>query len=364
MHQYDDRVVIPELKAQLGIHRGNGLSKSGKTYFSAPSVDLNSYDRIIVCLSGGKDSIASLLKLIDKGVDLAKVELWHHEVDGRGTSTLMDWPFMVNYNIQLAAAFNLPIYFSWLDGGFEGEMLKDNSFSRPHFVETPDGLMKLERDIKRAKLGTRLKFPQVSANLQTRWCSSALKIDVARRALNNQARLDGQKVLFITGERREESSNRAKYNQLEPHACDRRAGRKARLVDAWRPVLHWDEAQVWDALKRHGVIAPVPYRLGWGRSSCMKCIFNDAVIWATLRHHFPGSLDAIAAYETRFNTTISRDRINVIDVSKKARPLEINDKEALIQAMKTEYELPVILTSSSDWQLPSGAFGKSGCGPS
>jgi 3'-phosphoadenosine 5'-phosphosulfate sulfotransferase (PAPS reductase)/FAD synthetase len=363
MHQYDDKTIIPELKSKLGPGLEKSSTMSEKAYYSAPSVDIDDYDQIVLCMSGGKDSIACLLKLIDMGIDLSMVELWHHDVDGQEGSTLMDWPFMADYNRQLAAAFGLPIYFSWLDGGFEGEMLKENSYSRPHHVETPDGLITLERDTQRAKPGTRMKFPQISANLQTRWCSSALKIDVGRRALNNQSRFDGKKVLFITGERREESSNRAKYNQFEPHACDRRAGRKARHVDSWRPVLHWSEEKVWDALCRHHVIAPVPYRLGWGRSSCMKCIFNDASIWATLRHHFPGSLDAIAAYEARFNTTINRNGINVLDICKTARPLAIDDEEALIQAINQEYSLPVIQTSSH-WMLPPGAYAKTGCGPS
>jgi len=219
MHQHDDKTIIPGLRSQLGLSLGNGSLIPEKSYFSAPSVEINDYDRIVLCMSGGKDSIACLLNLIDIGVDLSMVELWHHDVDGREGSTLMDWPFMADYNRQLAAAFGLPIYFSWLEGGFEGEMLKEDSYSRPHHVETPDGLITLERDTRRAKPGTRMKFPQVSANLQTRWCSSALKIDVGRRALNNQSRFDGKKVLFITGERREESPNRAKYNQLEPQTC-------------------------------------------------------------------------------------------------------------------------------------------------
>jgi 3'-phosphoadenosine 5'-phosphosulfate sulfotransferase (PAPS reductase)/FAD synthetase len=242
-------------------------------------------------------------------------------------------------------------------------MLKENAMSRPHHVETPSGLLVLDRDACRAKPGTRLKFPQVGADLRTRWCSSALKIDVGRRALNNQPRLNGKRVLFITGERREESANRARYFQLETHACDRRNGKKARHIDAWRPVLEWREEQVWDALRRHGVAPPVPYRLGWARSSCRLCIFNDAVIWATLRHHFPGSLEQIAGYEKRFGTTISRKRINVFDVSRQAKPLEIDDKEALIQATQGEYRLP-IFQAPDTWRLPAGAFNKAGCGPS
>lgn len=361
-HAYDDLSIIPALQLQLDMTLGtvDEAVRPG-TFFSAPSIDLDEYDRIVLCMSGGKDSIASLLCLIDMGVDRSKIELWHHDVDGREGSSLMDWRFMADYNRKLAAAFGLPIYFSWLEGGFEGEMLKENSFSRPHKIETPDGLMTLERDTSRANPGTRMRFPQISASLQTRWCSSALKIDVGRRALNNQPRFNGSKVLFVTGERREESSNRAKYNQLEPHACDRRKGRKARHVDCWKPVLHWSEDMVWDVLARHGVIAPVPYRLGWSRSSCMTCIYNSPRIWATIAHHFPDRAETIARYEDQFGTTISRGRTNVLELSKGIKPIEIDDLEALEQAVNLEYTLPVLM-EQGDWKLPLGAYGREGCG--
>jgi len=361
IHQIDDSVVIPSLAEHIGIN-ADSKKDSRMAYFSAHEVDLDSYDSIILCMSGGKDSIAALLNLIDKGVNHSRLELWHHDVDGREGSSLMDWPFMADYNRKLAEAFEIPLYFSWLEGGFEGEMLKQDSLSMPHKVETPEGLITLPRDGARGKPGTRMKFPQVSASLQTRWCSSALKIDVGRRAINNQKRFNGKKVLFITGERREESSNRARYNQLEPHACDRRSGRLARHVDAWRPVLHWEEDRVWDALERHGVVPPVPYRLGWSRSSCMKCIFNEPAVWATLQEHFPGSLDAVQAYEDLFGTTINRNKIRILDVAKNATPLPITDEAAFIQAMHRDYVLPVI--QRQGWALPKGSFSKNGCGPS
>jgi 3'-phosphoadenosine 5'-phosphosulfate sulfotransferase (PAPS reductase)/FAD synthetase len=358
---HDDTVVIPHLREQLGFGFpvGDAEKEKAGVYFSAPDIDLGRYDHAIIASSGGKDSIAALLHLKDTGFDMSKVELWHHDVDGREGSTLMDWTFMADYNRKLAQAFNVPLYFSWLEGGFEGEMLKENCPSRPHKVETPDGLLTLERD--QSRIGTRLRFPQLSANLQTRWCSSALKIDVGRRAMTNQERFEGKSVLFISGERREESSNRAKYNQLEPHACDRRAGRKARLVDAWRPVLHWSEEQVWDALQRHSVIAPVPYRLGWSRSSCMTCIYNGPQIWATIEKYFPHRIGAIAGYETQFGTTISRARIPIFDVARSAKPMELEDLEALEQAGLHEYFLPVI-GAPGVWKMPIGAFGKEGCG--
>lgn len=355
---FDDDVLIPSLKSTLSdpFARSEGL-------FSAPDIDIDAYDKIVVCLSGGKDSIAAYLRLLDMGVDRGKVEFWHHEVDGREGSTLMDWPFMPDYCRQFAAAMGVPLYFSWLEGGFEGEMMKTNALSRPHHVETPGGLLVLPRDAKRGKPSTRRKFPQQSASLATRWCSSALKIDVARRALNNQERFNGQKILFITGERREESPSRAKYRQLETHACDRRYGFAARLVDSWRPVLHMTEVEIWALLEKHGVLPPVPYRLGWGRSSCMTCIFNSPRIWATIGQYWPSRLQQIEEYEHLFGTTVSRKKETVSCLCAGVSAITVCDDEALVQASCRTYHLPVFVEKQGVWKLPPGAYSKEGCGP-
>ena len=362
LHTFDDKVIIPSLRQQLTLFPEMDIEpiKEG-VYFSAPEIDLDSYDHIILAHSGGKDSIASMLHLLDKGVDLSKLELWHHRVDGNEGSDLMDWPFIDDYMKQLAEAYSLPLFYSWLAGGFEGELLKEDGYSQPHKVETPEGLITLLRDTKRAKPGTRRRFPQLSPSLQTRWCSSSLKIDLGRRALNNQVRFDGKKVLFITGERRQESSNRSRYNQLEPHACDRRKGRNGRHVDAWRPVLEWNEEQVWDKLREHGLLAPVPYRLGWSRSSCQFCIYGSPSIWRTLHEYFPERTQRIADYEDEFGVTISRDKVNVIELGKKASPIEITDLEALQQSMDDKYTLP-LFARNDEWSMPAGAFGREGCG--
>jgi hypothetical protein len=41
-----------------------------------------------VAFSGGKDSVAAVLDLKERGVAMERVELWHHEVDGREGSWL------------------------------------------------------------------------------------------------------------------------------------------------------------------------------------------------------------------------------------------------------------------------------------
>ncbi|WP_248000774.1 hypothetical protein [Photorhabdus hindustanensis] len=188
--RFDDTFVIPTLAKEAGI---TATPPQDRVLFSASEIEIDKYDVIIVCMSGGKDSIASLLRLIDIGGDLSRVEPWYHDVDGREGSSLMDWPFMADYNRKIAEAFGLPLYFSWL----EGEMLKNNEYSRAHKIETPAGLITAKRNNNRSSQTTRMRFPQQSPSLLTRWCSSALKIDVGRRALTNQDRFNGRKGVSL-----------------------------------------------------------------------------------------------------------------------------------------------------------------------
>ncbi|EGG79136.1 hypothetical protein SXCC_00223 [Gluconacetobacter sp. SXCC-1] len=163
--------------------------------------DLTSYDSIIVAVSGGKDGLVCLLALLEAAAPKDCLELWHHEVDGQGAS-FMDWPSTAPYVSALAQDFGLPLYRSWREGGFEREMLRHAAPTAPVLFESPDGLI---RTGGQGSNGTRLRFPQVSASLTTRWCSSVTKIDVADRSLRGQERFLNRRTLFVTGERAEES---------------------------------------------------------------------------------------------------------------------------------------------------------------
>lgn len=44
---------------------------------------LEEYDLVIVLFSGGKDSTAAYFKLLELGVPKNKIELWHHDIDGK-----------------------------------------------------------------------------------------------------------------------------------------------------------------------------------------------------------------------------------------------------------------------------------------
>jgi 3'-phosphoadenosine 5'-phosphosulfate sulfotransferase (PAPS reductase)/FAD synthetase len=319
-------------------------------------MDITSYDKIIVYFSGGKDSLACLLNLFNLGVDPSKIELWHHEIDGREGSTLMDWPITPDYCRKIAAAFNIPIYFSWKVGGFEREMLRHNALTAPTKFETPNEGIK-QVGGTRGKANTRLKFPQVSANLSVRWCSAYLKIDVGAAAIRNQKRFNNSRTLTISGERAEESTARANYKTFEPDRSDNRNGRNARHVDRWRAVHSWTEDEVWAIIKQYSINPPPAYWLGWGRVSCQFCIFGSDNQCSSSQAISPGRFSTIALYEADFGLTIHRTKA----VSERTKIGEAYSMEPrMIEiANSTIYDEPV---RKYDWRLPPGAFGES-CGP-
>jgi 3'-phosphoadenosine 5'-phosphosulfate sulfotransferase (PAPS reductase)/FAD synthetase len=320
------------------------------------AIDYNEYDHIIIAFSGGKDSTACVLHALESGADKNKIELWHHDVDGRESGGLMDWPITPGYCKAFAQALGLPLYFSWKQGGFEREMNRENSRTAPTMFETPEGLMSAGGTA--GKLSTRKKFPQVTANLLTRWCSAYLKIDICTMAIRNQARFNGKKVLVVTGERAEESSSRANYKTFEIHKADKRAGKVSRHVDQYRPVHSWSEALVWEIIKRWGIQAHPAYYLGWGRVSCMACIFGSANQWATVKAIAPDTFKRISSYEKEFKTTIHRSK-SIEDLAASGSPYSSLTPEVQAQAMSREYTADIII---KNWTLPAGAFGES-CGP-
>ena len=318
------------------------------------SADLAQYDVIIVAFSGGKDSIACVLRLLELGVSPGRIELWHHDIDGREGSRLMDWPCTRAYCRAFADALGLRILFSWKVGGFEREMLRADAATAPTAFEVPGGAVTYAGGTS-GRCGTRRRFPQVSADLSVRWCSAYLKIDVAACAIRNQERFHGRRTLIVSGERAVESPCRARYPQFEPHRTDRRSGASRRHVDHWRPVHTFDDAQVWDVLRRWRINPHPAYRLGWGRVSCAACIFGSPDQWASLKAVNPAQFARVAEHEAAFGVTIRRDG-TVVQAAERGTPYEAITPRDVAAALSETWDEPILLPEGV-WQLPAGAFG-------
>lgn len=331
--------------------------------------NFRTYYRILVAFSGGKDSLDLIAELKRLGAPWDRIELWHHDVDGGGR-TFMDWPITPAYCREVARALNLPIFFSWKEGGFEREMMREKARTAPNTFECEDGTRKTVGGI-RGKLTSRLQFPQVSADLSVRWCSSYLKIDVMTAAINNQSRFLGQRTLVLTGERAQESSARAKYGVFEPHKSDPRSSPKwaghadgrapLRWVDTWRAVHHHTEQQVWDAIRWLGILPHPAYLIGWSRLSCMTCIFGSPNQWATIQAVFPARFEMIDAKEVSLGKTIAHAKgkgVSVRTTAAKGKPYAaaLADPELCALSQSEHWDGRPVLIGSDAWVLPAGAF--------
>ena len=322
--------------------------------------DLHAYDRYIIYFSAGKDSTALVLFLIDQGVDKSKIELHHHDIDGREGSTLMDWPITRGYTIAFAAAFGLPVYFSWKQGGFEKEMLRDNELTASTIFEDQNHNL-ITIGGTRGNKNTRRQFPQVSPDLSVRWCSAYLKIDIGAAAIRNQDRFNNSRTLTLSGERGEESSARSKYKVLEPDRSDNRDGKNKRYVDRLRPIKDWTEQDVWDIIKKYKVRVHPAYYLGWGRVSCLNCIFGNKNQFASAAVVSPCGIQKIIDYEKDFGKTIKRKQ-SIEELIKEGKPYVSMTDDLINLARSEEYTIPIIMNDGEAWVLPAGAFGDN-CGP-
>jgi 3'-phosphoadenosine 5'-phosphosulfate sulfotransferase (PAPS reductase)/FAD synthetase len=337
----------------------NAISRS-PAHAPGHEPDLKSYDRIVVAFSGGKDSVACLLTLLEGGVPPERIDVYHHDVDGNGPS-FMDWPSTTAYCRAVTHALGVRLYLSWKEGGFLREMLRDGDATAPICFETPEG--RVGRVGGQGPAGTRLRFPQVSANLNQRYCSAYLKIDVMAALIRNQDRFLDSRTLIVTGERAQESRARAGYATFEPDRSDTRQGtRRRRHVDHWRPIHSLREDQVWSLLQSHGIVPAPAYRLGWSRLSCIACIFGNPNQWASMRYLAPAWFERIASFEDAFGRTIQRSS-GIASLADRGIPYRalVGQPDLARRALEHAWDEPVQISPAA-WALPAGAFGD-GAGP-
>ena len=129
---------------------------------------------IPIMFSGGKDSLAMVLKLKKAGVDMSRVVLHHHDVDGHGPR-LFDWPCTPAYCKAVADHLGVPILFSWREGGIRREILRQDEGLQDVLYQPTRGA-EPKRLKSRPGSSTRMKFPAVAASLMTRWCSAVVTL--------------------------------------------------------------------------------------------------------------------------------------------------------------------------------------------
>jgi len=386
---------------------------------------LEEYDCVIILLSGGKDSIACYYKLLEMGVPKEKMEFWHHDIDGGHPFRRMDWRCTQNYIKAFAEAEHVPLRVSWRVNGFFGELYRIGASEPIEWEEPETGeilrckpsqkylqcekikagmLDNMEEELR--KYGFRMKFPAKSGDLSRRWCSAYLKIMVMDSVLTNLTRMElleelggkrhrfpakggthqgrwcsgslkasvqdtvtanlektksDVKLLIVSGERRGESSGRAKYNEMEIHRTN--AVKKLhRTVHQWRPVIDYSEKDVWEVLKRHRVNPHPCYRAGWNRCSCAMCIFSTPKLFAGIRELYPEEYRLLKYDEEILGFTLDNRCDLDTFVGDVKSCVYHGDEKAIHSLLTGEFSVDDMYVEGK-WMYPAGAFHGAGGGP-
>lgn len=200
---------------------------------------------IVASVSGGKDSAAMSLYLMELGLDFEPV--------------FMDtqWENQATYE--------------WLRGPFT------KALGRPiREIGNPLGM--------RGLIQKKGMFP----SRQRRFCTQELKVYPMRDYLS--ALLDrGVEPVNAVGIRAEESEARARMPERE--------WMKEYDCEVWRPIIRWTEQEVIDIHRRHG-LAPNPlYLAGASRVGCWPCIFSRKAEIRMVADTDPARIDLMVAME-------------------------------------------------------------------
>lgn len=124
---------------------GRTDSEHFKKIYLPELLPLEEYDLIVVLISGGKDSVACYLKLLELGVPKERIEFWHHDIDGGHPSRRMDWKCTQNYVKALADAEGIKLRVSYRVNGFFGELYRmtDEEKAAHPTYETTGGYLKV-----------------------------------------------------------------------------------------------------------------------------------------------------------------------------------------------------------------------------
>ena len=206
--------------------------------------------RLVVSVSGGKDSTATMLALREAGLPF----------DAVFADTGWEAKETYEYLDQLEAMLGLKI-------------------AR---VGHPGGMLD--------KVRRRAIFP---ARMQ-RWCTQELKRLPIRKYLDSL----GEEVVSVVGVRAEESDARAKYPELED---DHEWGGYV-----WRPILRWSVQDVLAIHQRHNIPLNPLYHRGHDRVGCYPCIFSRKEEIRLIADHSPERIDLIRNLETEIQAERAR----------------------------------------------------------
>lgn len=254
-------------------------------------------DRVVVSVSGGKDSAALMQWAVDH-FPKDKLICVHAKID-------IDWKETVPVVEAQCKHFDLPLVIV---------QAVDKNGKIAGFLSKLTGQRK---DMKTGEM-KEYQFPSMGQ----RWCTSTLKVGPIDKFVRT---LKGN-VLVLIGERREESSQRSKLEAWRPDEDNSKAGRQ---VVKFSPILDLKETDVWAIIKKNQIPEHPCYGWGVSRASCAICIFSSNKEIALAAKHAPEIVAAYIEAEKKIKHTFrfkpatktrAEQKLTIADILKLEKP--------------------------------------------
>ncbi|WP_084332738.1 phosphoadenosine phosphosulfate reductase domain-containing protein [Marinobacterium jannaschii] len=229
--------------------------------------------------SGGKDSQAMLIKLLDL-VPASQLIVAHASLGE------MEWPGALELAEDQAEVAGLPFIVAKANKTLF-EMVKRRFQSRP---EVPS-------------------WPSAS----TRQCTSDLKRDPIRREVRRYAKAHGfTKIVNCLGLRAQESPGRAKRQLFK---IDRRGFNSVAHWYEWLPIHELSTPEVFATITQDGQKPHYAYSLGNQRLSCVFCMMASENDLRNGAKHHPALLDQYDKLEKQTGYTMHMSQIPIITLA-------------------------------------------------
>lgn len=241
----------------------------------------------VISVSGGKDSTAMLLLAIERGMpNLSPVF----------ADTGHENPQTYEYIAYLEEALGVSI--RWVKADFTADFKRKRAFIAEKWPEEIR-----ERGIKALESTTGIPFLDLAMlkgrfpSTKAKFCTGFLKSLPIQQQVEMPLLKEGHKVISWQGVRAEESPDRAEMPMTEMLDMG---------VVAYRPLINWKAADVFEMHERHGIEPNPLYKQGMSRVGCMPCINARKGEVREIALRFPEEIERVAEWEALVSQAAKR----------------------------------------------------------
>jgi len=240
-----------------------------------PKLTLPQDAHVVVSISGGKDSIASLLVALEQFPGRV---ICHHQI------ILEDWPGTVEYCQMVCERLNVPLYMSQAKYfGYQCLQCEYHYLTARNIMRCPACQSKEALFLRMVESVLDLvEWRQAFPSLAVRFCTSYFKRDNFNMWVREHRNLVGQHPVLAMGERHLESAGRARLPEIRL-----RSGLE--WITEWRPVLSYRRIDVFRKMRDAGIEPHYCYaaqgmtdyqmyeedKEGGPRMSCVMCFLKS-----------------------------------------------------------------------------------------